>query len=63
MVIIIIIAVLIKATSKGSVFYGHTRVGRNGKPFKVLKFRSMYQDADERLREILKNNEDRKYSG
>lgn len=58
MVIIIIIAVLIKATSKGSVFYGHTRVGRNGKPFKVLKFRSMYQDADERLREILKNNEE-----
>lgn len=61
MVIIIIIAVLIKATSRGSVFYGHTRVGRNGKTFKVLKFRSMYQDADERLREILKNNEEARH--
>lgn len=53
-----IIAVLIKATSKGPVFYGHKRVGRYGKEFKVLKFRSMYQDADIRLKEILTHNEE-----
>lgn len=58
LLIIGIIAVLIKATSKGPVFYGHKRVGRDGKIFKVLKFRSMYQDADIRLKEILANNEE-----
>lgn len=58
LVLISIIAVLIKATSKGPVFYGHKRVGRYGKEFKVLKFRSMYQDADIRLKEILIHNEE-----
>ena len=58
LILIGLIAVLIKATSKGPVFYGHKRVGRYGKEFKVLKFRSMYQDADTRLREILANNEE-----
>ncbi len=58
LVLIGIIAVLIKATSKGPVFYGHKRVGRYGKEFKVLKFRSMYQDADIRLKEILDNDEE-----
>ena len=58
LVFIGIIAVLIKATSKGPVFYGHKRVGRYGKEFKVLKFRSMYQDADIRLKEILTHNEE-----
>lgn len=58
LVFIGIIALLIKATSKGPVFYGHKRVGRYGKEFKVLKFRSMYQDADIRLKEILDNDEE-----
>lgn len=58
LVLISIIAVLIKATSKGPVFYGHKRIGRYGKEFKVLKFRSMYQDADIRLKEILIHNEE-----
>lgn len=58
LIVIGIIAVLIKATSKGPVFYGHKRIGRYGKEFKVLKFRSMYQDADVRLKEILADNEE-----
>lgn len=56
LIIIFIIAALIKLTSKGPVFYGHKRVGRYGNTFKVLKFRSMYKDADIRLKEILENN-------
>lgn len=40
----LIIAIIIKLTSKGPVFYGHERVGKNGKHFKVLKFRSMRLD-------------------
>ena len=56
LIIFFIIALFIKLTSKGPVFYGHNRVGRYGKTIKVLKFRSMYQDADVRLKEILENN-------
>ncbi len=39
--LLIILAILVKCSSKGPVFYGHSRVGKNGKMFKVLKFRSM----------------------
>lgn len=48
----LILAVLVKLTSKGPVFYGHLRVGKNGKMFKVLKLRSMILD-DRPLEEIL----------
>lgn len=41
-----IIGVLVKLDSKGPVFYRATRLGRHGKPFKMLKFRSMHTDAD-----------------
>ncbi len=40
-----VIAVLIKLDSPGSVFFAHERVGRYGRRFKVLKFRTMVQDA------------------
>jgi undecaprenyl-phosphate galactose phosphotransferase len=44
----LMIAAAIVLTSKGSVFYRETRIGRDGKPFRIWKFRSMYQDAAER---------------
>ncbi len=50
------IAVIIKLTDRGPVFFGHERVGFRGKKFKVLKFRSMYPDADKRLKDILEND-------
>ncbi len=40
-----VIALLIKLDSPGSVFFAHERVGRHGRKFKVLKFRTMVQDA------------------
>jgi lipopolysaccharide/colanic/teichoic acid biosynthesis glycosyltransferase len=40
------VAVAIKAGSKGPVFYRGTRVGLDGKPFEMLKFRTMVTDAD-----------------
>jgi len=40
----------------GRGFYGHVRVGHNGKSFKCLKFRSMRSDADKVLKELLENN-------
>ena len=42
----LLIAMAIKVSSKGSVFYRQRRVGQYGKPFTFLKFRSMYVDND-----------------
>jgi len=42
-----VIALLIKLTSKGSVFYNHTRIGKDCKPFEFFKFRTMYADNDD----------------
>jgi len=50
------IAIIIKLTDGGNIIYGHERIGKDGKKFKVLKFRSMYMDADKKLKEILAND-------
>lgn len=42
---------------KGSPIFSQIRCGRNGKPFKFYKFRSMCVDAEDRLAELLKKNE------
>lgn len=47
------VAMIVKITSPGPVFYGHRRVGRNGREFKCWKFRSMVIDADKMLDKIL----------
>ena len=41
----------------GSPIFCQIRCGRNNKPFKMYKFRSMYYDAEERLKELIKRNE------
>jgi Undecaprenyl-phosphate galactose phosphotransferase WbaP len=51
-----LIAVAIKLTSRGPVFYGHLRQGRNGKVFYALKFRTMVADADRVLADYLVSN-------
>ncbi len=42
----LLVALLIKLTSKGPVFYMQERVGKNGRVFRMVKFRSMRQDAE-----------------
>ena len=54
--LVLIVSILVKCTSKGPVFYGHKRIGRNGKEFKCWKFRSMAIDADKQLEKILAEN-------
>jgi lipopolysaccharide/colanic/teichoic acid biosynthesis glycosyltransferase len=44
--VFLIMAIAIKMESKGPVFYRGVRVGLNGKPFRIFKFRSMVPDAD-----------------
>ena len=52
----IILPILIKATSEGPVFYRQQRLGKGGRRIGVWKFRSMYNDADERLKKLLETN-------
>lgn len=51
------VAIAIKLCSKGPVFFGQTRIGKNGRRFKMYKFRSMYIDAEERKKELMDQNE------
>lgn len=53
----ILLAILVKCTSKGPIFYVSQRVGKNGKLFKFYKFRSMRIGAEAELEELLKYNE------
>ncbi len=51
------IALAIKLESKGPVFFTQVRIGKNGRRFKMYKFRSMYVDAEERKKDLVKQNE------
>lgn len=42
--------------SPGPIFFSQTRIGQNGKPFKMYKFRSMYMDAEKRKAELMAQN-------
>lgn len=55
-IIYVIIAPMIKKESPGPVFFSQTRVGKNGRKFKIYKFRSMYLDAEERKKELMEQN-------
>ena len=50
--ILLAIAIAIKVSDRGPVFYRPERIGRDGESFRMWKFRSMYQDADKRLAEL-----------
>ena len=54
--VLLAVALLIRLTSRGPVFYVQERVGREGEPFRMLKFRSMYRDAHERRDEHAEQN-------
>lgn len=51
------VALAIKLESPGPVFFSQVRIGKNGRRFKIYKFRSMYVDAEERKKELEAQNE------
>lgn len=55
--ITIVLAPAIYLASPGPVFFSQVRVGRNGRKFRVYKFRSMYMDAEERKKDLMEQNE------
>ena len=56
-VIMIFLAPAIKLDSPGPVFFSQIRVGKNGRRFRLYKFRSMYTDAEDRLKDLMSQNE------
>ncbi|SCA58907.1 hypothetical protein AB751O23_BC_00040 [Chlamydiales bacterium SCGC AB-751-O23] len=56
--ILLLIGLSIRISSPGKAIYSCQRVGKEGKLFKFYKFRSMYQDADNKLEDLLKENPD-----
>nr|WP_180874722.1 sugar transferase [Limosilactobacillus reuteri] len=55
--LMIVIAVLIKVEDHGPIFYKQVRVGKNGKTFKMYKFRSMFINADKMLDKLKEQND------
>lgn len=55
--VFLVLAICIKLDDGGPVFYSQERIGKNGKPFKMYKFRSMRVNADKELEEIARQNE------
>ena len=56
-ILFLILAPMIYHESPGPIFFGQTRIGKNGKKFTCYKFRSMYMDAEERKKELMAQNE------
>jgi lipopolysaccharide/colanic/teichoic acid biosynthesis glycosyltransferase len=54
----LVIAIAIKVDSRGSVFFRQDRIGKAGRRFTLLKFRTMCQDAEERVEELRKFSKD-----
>ena len=55
-IIFLFVGPAIYISSPGPVFFSQIRIGKNGKPFKMYKFRSMYMDAEERKAELMAQN-------
>jgi Undecaprenyl-phosphate glucose phosphotransferase len=53
-----LIAALVKLTSRGTVFYRQERMGLDGKPFMIYKFRSMYDDAEAETGPVFASEQD-----
>jgi exopolysaccharide biosynthesis polyprenyl glycosylphosphotransferase len=53
----LVVALAVRLDSKGPAFFVQSRIGLNMRPFNMIKFRSMYQDAEERLKDVEHLNE------
>ena len=56
-IVTVFLAPALLIESPGPLFFSQVRVGKNGRRFKIYKFRSMYMDAEERKKELMSQNE------
>lgn len=56
-IITIFLGPAIYIASPGPIIFSQTRIGKNGKPFRIYKFRSMYMDAEKRKKDLMEKNE------
>lgn len=56
-ILVIILGPIIYIKSPGPIFFSQVRIGKNGRRFRIYKFRSMYMDAEERKKELMAQNE------
>jgi exopolysaccharide biosynthesis polyprenyl glycosylphosphotransferase len=56
-ILTIIVGPMIYFSDPGPIFFSQMRVGMNGRKFRIYKFRSMYQDAEARKKELMQKNE------
>lgn len=56
-VISVFVVPAIKISDPGPAFFSQERIGKNGRKFKIYKFRSMYMDAEEKKKELINQNE------
>jgi len=57
--VFIILAILVKLSSKGPVFFKQERIGINGKPFNIIKFRTMFVDSEKNGPQLSSSNDSR----
>jgi exopolysaccharide biosynthesis polyprenyl glycosylphosphotransferase len=55
--VLLAVAIAVKLSSPGPVFFRQERIGRDSEPFRMTKFRSMYVDAEQRLAELAEHSE------
>lgn len=56
LLVLVIFGPVIYISSPGSIFFTQERIGRNGRKFRMYKFRTMYPDAEERKKELMEQN-------
>lgn len=57
--VFIFISIMVKMTSKGSIFFFQDRIGKNGKIFKIIKFRTMFQNSEQNGPQLSSENDSR----
>lgn len=57
--VFIVLAVLVKLSSPGPIFFTQERIGKNGIPFKIIKFRTMYVDSEQNGPQLSSSNDPR----